>query len=324
MKKESKIYSDNQLRQLIDAYFEGSIPPSQLTMLLVAAKAHANGELPTNDPQLAEDLRTVSAIEDYAQAALLSFEEKIPADLESRLDIHISQLASRSRRKWMWIKTGGAAACVALLLTAGIHYLNPIPSTLKSQSENRIELASVKKPNNISVKPLVASESAIATPSEPTTEPNALTHADESALPAVSAAAAVVSPDLASASGASNINRKSNLSVSNKKTRVKTLAASTTIKLPYQVSETTIPNIAGAVVMPDTLSHITEIMPNLLAATAEVQQLISSPFAAIGQTFDKVVESLNVVNATMYEANKTAAAVSQEFLEASTAPLRSI
>lgn len=311
MTKESKIYSDNQLRQLIDAYFEGSIPPLQLTMLLAAAKEYAKGESPTDDPQLAEDLRAISAIEQYAQAALSSYEEKVPADLETRLDNHISHLASRSRRKWMWIKAGSAAACVALLLTAGIHYLNPVLTSPTPQPENKIGIASTTKPTEssaVSITSSVASESAVSTPSEPTvikpSELNALTHA--------------------SASNASNINQKRSLRASNEKNRVKTLAASTSINLPYPMSETTIPNIEVAVVMPETLPHIPEIMPTLLAAKAEVQQLITSPFAAIGQTYDKVVESLNVVNATMYEANKTAAAVSQEFLEASTAPLRSI
>ncbi|MDE5881002.1 MAG: hypothetical protein K2J78_01900 [Muribaculaceae bacterium] len=320
MIKESLTYSNEQLHQLIDSYFEGSIPPAQLEMLLDVSKAYGNGDLPIGDEQLAEELLSISAIENYAQAALVSLEAKVPADLESRLDSHISQLASRSRRKWIWVKAGSAAACVALLLTAGLHFMNHTSTLPTLKPENRINIASAVQPSNETDSGVTkTAEVAVVTSSELM----AAAYSDEPTSSG-SVASAIAPPTLASVSGVVNTNRKRSLKVSNEKNRAKTLGGSTTINLPHPLPETTIPDIAGSIDMPETLPHIQGVMPTLLAAKSEVADLITSPFTAIGQTFDKVVESLNVVNATMYEANKTAAAVSQEFLEASTAPLRSI
>ncbi|MDE6336765.1 MAG: hypothetical protein K2L34_09355, partial [Muribaculaceae bacterium] len=276
--------------------------------------------LPINDRQIADDLRSISAIENYAQTVLMSLEAKVPADLESRLDSHISQLASRSRRKWIWVKAGSAAACVAMLLTAGLHFMNHTSTLPTLKPESRINIASAAQPSNETDSGIAeTAEVAVGTPSELM----AAAHSDEPTSSG-SVASAIVPPTLASVSGVANTNRKRSPKVSNEKNRAKTLGGSTTINLPHPMPETTIPAISGSIDMPETLPHIQGIMPTLLAAKSEVEDLITSPFAAIGQTFDKVVESLNVVNATMYEANKTAAAVSQEFLEASTAPLRSI
>ncbi len=316
MIKENNTYSDIQLRQLIDAYFEGSILPAQLATLLNASKAYANGELPLNDAQMAEDLRSISAIENFAQSTLLSLEAKAPADLESRLGNHISQLAGRSRRKWAWVKIGSAAACAALLLTAGIHFFTTDFNTSESLQETQLNLASVVKSAD-SVASSKESEERIAHEATAIAQASAPTVIDTPTLVAVSEANATTAASPA-------INKVRKEKALSKKGGNKSATTSTTINLPHPMPETAIPDIAGTVVIPETLPHMQGIMPSLLAAKVEIQELISSPFAAIGQTFNKAVESLNVVNATMYEANKTAAALSQEFFEASTSPLRSI
>ncbi len=316
MIKENITYSAVQLRQLIEAYFEGSILPAQLEMLLNASKAYANGELPLNDAQMAEDLRSISAIENFAQSTLLSLEAKAPDDLESRLNNHISRLAARSRRKWVWAKIGSAAACAAILLTAGIHFFTADFNSTEALQETQLNLASVVKSadsvasSKTSREPISHEGASIAQAATPTA-------IDSPTLVAISEANATTA-----ASPAINKVRKGK--VLNPKRGKTSATTSSTINLPHPMSEASIPDIAGTIVIPETLPHIQSIMPSLLAAKGEIHELISSPFAAIGQTFNKAVESLNVVNATMYEANKTAAALSQEFFEASTSPLRSI
>lgn len=315
MTKESTTYSNEQLRQLIDSYFEGSIPPAQLERLLDVSKAYAKGDLPINDRQVAEELLTISAIENYAKATLLSLEAKVPTDLESRLDSHISQLASRSRKKWLWLKAGSAAACVALLITTGLHFLSPNITQPASQPKAQLSTVSAIQPTLAAILPVQSEVEDIS-------EPETVSKEFESTRIAspILVASSASTPTIANIP----INKVKKTGASSSRKRNKPLATSHTLQLPYPMPETTIPDIAGSIVIPETLPHIQGVMPSLLAAKAEIEELIATPFVTIGQTFDKAVESLNVVNATMYEANKTAAALSQEFLEASTSPLRSI
>lgn len=299
-------FSSPELLRLTALYFDGTITPSDMHTLKEGAVAFSKGDFVIADPQLAADLKCIAAIEGYSEAALISWRQAVPSDLETRLDNHISMLASRSRRRGLWLRIGSAAACAALLVTAGIHIFKSA-STFPAgvgQADTGTLVAAESAP----------SSSAADVSSVPATDPTVLIATPPAPAPPAqvfqSSAVALVTPKNSTA--ARDFRNKAVKASGNQEND---------IVLPYQLADSKVPLTVASVILPETLSprpSAYEMRINDLAG------LIIHPFDAISNTFDDIKQSLNFVNATIYDANKTAGMLSEEFLQASAAPLRSI
>lgn len=288
MDKGHNIYSDSEqtLRSLLDDYFDGNIPPKDLRHLLALAEEYLDKGLCRDDVRLEGDLKSILAIDKLAKASISMLEAHTPADLESRLDAHISRLASRSKMKWRWLKAGSAAACAALLVTAGIRQFHINESTPAVYEKPTIYIAALTEPEYPEIVETLP-KTPVPTPEQTSTPVRHRTVAS-------------------SAYSASHKNQPEY------------------VYIPEQVTAPTVADITASLNFPDILPSIQEIVPMIAETTVNPSQLVVQPFTTLSQAFDNVLESIATVNSTIMGVNETFETVSDELAKLSSAPLHAL
>lgn len=277
---------EHTLRSLVDEYFEGMISPTDLNRLVTLAEKYLSEQPHDLDRQLESDVKSILAIEKYSKASISLLESRTPADLENKLDAHISKLASRSVIRWRWLKAGSAAACAALLLTVGIRQFHTGNVTPGEAEIPTIYIAGTTEKET----PKTASPLPLPTITAP--EPVQASLRNQTARTIPSNRAMDSQPEY--------------------------------VYIPEQVTNPSIADITASLNLPDILPSIQEIVPMIAEATVNPAQLVVQPFTTLSQAFDNVFESIATVNSAIMGANETFEVVSDELAKISSTPLHAI
>lgn len=290
------LIKEEELKELSEAYFAGNLPPQGIEKLRHAASLVASGSMAVADQELAGDLAMIDALEAYALSSLHSIAEKMPVNLEKQLDVHITALAAARRRKWIWIKTGCAAACVALLISVTLKVFLPTGQKDAILSGNTA---------NPVASPAATAQTVPFLAEAPHLEPPAVETITQVKSGVVTSVR--VKPPHATEE------------VNQNKVR---------LTYPDDFSQIQYPGLITSIILPDSISipasisRLPAATPPLPAATTEVAEMIASPFEKLSQSFENIIESLNFVNGVIYEAHQTASSLSEDFIIASAAPLK--
>lgn len=290
MTEKDIIYKENRLRRLTEGYFDGTLSPEETEELLTGAADVAEGRQAPIDADLGADLRTIYALGQLSASTLLSLEERAPAGFEERLDAHISRLAFTKRRKWVWLKAGAAAACAALLVTAGWRVAGSLERI--SPETPAVKMATAD------ASPAVAQENTI----------------EVETLPAIRVTEPIGQNHHPTVTGL-NVTLKRNRAQGMAKAAQK--ANGTPDILTYTLAEASIPGLTANVEIPMSLADMSQPMTTLLAASEEVVEKVVTPITTMGATLNNMMEALDFVNAIFYDAHKTASVLSSECLQAS-------
>ncbi len=280
------IVQEHTLRSLLDDYFEGLISPADIKQLVIFAEKYLSEPPHDLDRQLESDLKSILAIEKYSKASISRLESYTPADLENRLDAHISRLASRSVIRWRSRKAGSAAACAALLLTVGIRQFHTTHGTTEQAEIPTIYIAGTSEKGTSEI-------------------------GSQLPISAITATEPVQAPQRNRATSTASSNRATD-------------SQPEYVYIPEQVTNPSLAAITASLNLPDILPSIQEIVPMIAEATVNPSQLVVQPFTTLSQAFDNVFESIATVNSAIMGANETFEVVSDELARISSAPLHAI
>ncbi len=312
---------DLQLRQLLEAYFDGSATEMQIECLRSMARKATDGTPQLSEPSLIEDLETFSILDEYAEATLLTLEDSSPHDLESRLDSTISALAAHSHRKrTIWMRTVSVAASVAILLTVGIGFVShqysssPSATDEKGQISDTSFFASAELPS--------FPELTLETENTTIEETNKINK--ENRISEVSPAH--TSAIFASASSSRvKINNKGvmkNTGSHVAETQDQTPASNLNEQLAVNTVTERLESANASGVLSPQITLSSAVPDQLQTSSDAIGKDYQDP--SMASTMRQVMESLNKVNAVFYEARKTASSLSEEMIYAAASPLRSI
>lgn len=128
--KKSNIPTMDEVKLLLNKYFEAIISPDEMVRLETLAAKVSSGEISYPDKKLENDLMLINSLCGFADATLTSVADYAPSGLEERLDNHISTLAKDSRRRRTRViltrimKYSAASAVIGLMGVGGYFHLS--------------------------------------------------------------------------------------------------------------------------------------------------------------------------------------------------------